>query len=249
MSFEECMFPPPRSSRRNRRVQMATACIPRKLVLDKQYHAVSYKEIMSVQNRYDRMALYERAFELCIRADTNLSAWTKRGKQKQAPEDPTRCMQLYRARQTSQDSLSSSTFRKKASLSILLRKASFTRSSALPPILQDTPKSSASRFITTSFSRISSSMSRSRRSSSSGSSSSSEASSSNDRQPEPTASKIKRRLARQPSTPRRPFIIHPHINDPVDTSGHQIPNPSSTLPRTVRHSMLAASRPPIAIRV
>lgn len=254
MSFEDCILPPPRSSRRNRRIQVITNNPRPMLHLDKQYHAVSYKEIMSVQNRHERMALYERTFELCMRADPKLSAWIKQAKQRQPPVDPIQRRQSSETHRTSQD-IATSTFRKKASLSILLRKASLTRSSASAPVLQDTPKSSASRFISTSISRISSTMSKSRPSSSSSStshSSSTKSSSSTEQQSEGTTSKIRRRLSRQLSTPRKPFIIHPHINAPVDATQHQKLRTGSA-PANTRRSILMASRPPrspmVAIRV
>ncbi|KAI7874632.1 hypothetical protein K492DRAFT_199832 [Lichtheimia hyalospora FSU 10163] len=162
---------PPRSSRRNRRVCCSSTMNTTKL--DKQYEARSYTEIMqTTQNTRDRLALYEKTFEMCMRADPQLTAWIKRMKQKGMPKPMLEGYTPPTQRRASEDSLSSSTFSSCSSISnnsvndrksfssIFLRKASTGSSmpSAPPaptPAPQVKPCSSASRFITTSLSRLS----------------------------------------------------------------------------------------------
>lgn len=76
---------PPRSSRRNRRVCCSSTTM-NTTKLDKQYEARSYTEIMQTHDTRDRLALYEKTFEMCMRADPQLTAWIKRMKQKGVPK-------------------------------------------------------------------------------------------------------------------------------------------------------------------
>ncbi|CDS08262.1 hypothetical protein LRAMOSA02210 [Lichtheimia ramosa] len=162
---------PPRSSRRNRRVYCSSTTMTT-TKLDKQYEARSYTEIMQTQNTRDRLALYERTFEMCMRADPQLTAWIKRMKQKGMPKPMLDGYTPPSHRRASEDSLPSSTFSSCSSISnssvndrksfssIFLRKASTGSSMpSAPPAPTQAPQvkpcSSASRFITTSLSRLS----------------------------------------------------------------------------------------------
>ncbi|KAI9494628.1 hypothetical protein BDB00DRAFT_938175 [Zychaea mexicana] len=129
--MENTIVLPPRSSRRNRRV---CAVVPydgtARPKLDKRYRARSYSEMMETKNTCERLALYEKTFELCMRADPQLTAWIKRVKQKGMPKALTEASAASPATSNASRAYSS-----------------------LPP---DPLKSSASRFIATSLSKLSS---------------------------------------------------------------------------------------------
>ncbi|KAI9255655.1 hypothetical protein BDA99DRAFT_562172 [Phascolomyces articulosus] len=175
---------PPRSSRRNRRV--CAAVIPydgqQRPKLDKQYRARSYSEMMETKNISDRLALYEKTFELCMRADPQMTAWIKRVQNKGLPKAMTEGYKPRRSVSSSANSdagsttsisssnssgssnsssSSSSSSSSRRSFSVFLRKASASsannNSSSRPSLPPTEPlKSSASRFIATSFSKLSS---------------------------------------------------------------------------------------------
>ena len=79
---------PPRSSRRNRRACTSIVSYngQEKLRLDKQYRARTYSEMMQTKVTSERLALYEKTFELCMRADPQLTAWIKRVQDKGLPK-------------------------------------------------------------------------------------------------------------------------------------------------------------------
>ncbi|KAI8149595.1 hypothetical protein BJV82DRAFT_588558 [Fennellomyces sp. T-0311] len=149
---------PPRSSRRNRRVCVVMPYDgQQRPKLDKQYRARSYSEMMETKDTCERLALYEKTFELCMRADPQLTSWIKRVKQKGVPKAMIEGYKPRRSESSSASSDNSSTTSRR-SFSVFLRKASALPSnprgcSSLPP---DPLKSSASRFIATSISKLSS---------------------------------------------------------------------------------------------
>ena len=52
---------------------------------DVKYHARSYDEMMRIPDTRERLAFYDRTFKLCIKADSKLSSWVKRVKDKGLP--------------------------------------------------------------------------------------------------------------------------------------------------------------------
>ncbi|KAG2221425.1 hypothetical protein INT45_005230 [Circinella minor] len=177
---------PPRSSRRSRRVYTTAASYnsQEKPKLDKQYCSRSYSEMMEIKDTSERLTVYEKTFELCMRADPQMTAWIKSVQNKGLPKVMT---EGYKPRcsvsslvssdassttstiSTSSNSGNSGNTTNHRSFSIFLRKASASSrnsatNSSLPPT--EPLKTSASRFIATSLSKISSSLSRQPQSSS-----------------------------------------------------------------------------------
>ncbi|KAI7857284.1 hypothetical protein BDC45DRAFT_603370 [Circinella umbellata] len=164
---------PPRSLRRSRRVN--TTAVPynsqEKPKLDKQYRSRSYSEMMEIKDTSERLTLYEKTFELCMRADPQMTAWIKSVQNKGLPKVMTegykpRCSvssivnsDASSTTSTISTSSNSDNTSNHRSFSIFLRKASAVSrnspaNSSLPPT--EPLKSSASRFIATSLSKLSS---------------------------------------------------------------------------------------------
>lgn len=153
--------PPPRSYRRTRRVFAHSKSHEAIRLDEKQYRARSHAEFMQTHNCRERLHLYEKTFELCMRADPQLSGWIEKRQKKGLPKAmtdtgyaPPPRRRLSASSSKSWDSTSSS--RSGSSLSLFMKKAGSIHPSTECHGTMPEPKSSASRFLSTSLSRLSS---------------------------------------------------------------------------------------------
>ncbi|KAI8144476.1 hypothetical protein BJV82DRAFT_667678 [Fennellomyces sp. T-0311] len=124
---------------------------------DVKYHARSYDEMMRIPDTRERLAFYDRTFKLCMKADSKLSSWVKRVREKGLPKPMT---EGYKPppRPASPEiqptpSMSSSL---SGSISTFLKKASASNTMPRRTPFGETPKPSLSRlFFAASMSRLS----------------------------------------------------------------------------------------------
>ncbi|KAI7883321.1 hypothetical protein K492DRAFT_192708 [Lichtheimia hyalospora FSU 10163] len=129
-----------------------------------EYTARSYDEMMRIPDPRERLAFYEKTFKQCIRADSKLTSWMKRVKEKGLPTPMTEGYKPPPRPRTPDEAEQSkgtlhgngSTSSLSGSISMFLKKASASSTLGRRTFGETTPRPSMSRlFLPTSLSRLS----------------------------------------------------------------------------------------------
>lgn len=121
----------------------------------RKYTARSYSEMLRVPETRDRLAFYERTFDACMKADSQLAAWISRMKAKGLPQPMTEGYQPPPRRAASPVQQPQETPKLTSSISMFLRKAS-SSAAVSRRTLTEMPRTSSSRFfLPPSISRLS----------------------------------------------------------------------------------------------
>ncbi|KAJ8655588.1 hypothetical protein O0I10_008676 [Lichtheimia ornata] len=129
-----------------------------------EYTARSYDEMMRIPDPRERLAFYEKTFKQCMRADSKLTSWMKRVKEKGLPKPMTEGYKPPPRPRTPDEAEQSkgtlhgngSTASLSGSISMFLKKASASSTLGRRTFGETTPRPSMSRlFLPTSLSRLS----------------------------------------------------------------------------------------------
>ncbi|CDH54681.1 predicted protein [Lichtheimia corymbifera JMRC:FSU:9682] len=129
-----------------------------------EYTARSYDEMMRIPDPRERLAFYEKTFKQCMRADSKLTSWMKRVKEKGLPKPMTEGYKPPPRPRTPDEAEQSkgtlhgngSTTSLSGSISMFLKKASASSTLGRRTFGETTPRPSMSRlFLPTSLSRLS----------------------------------------------------------------------------------------------